>query len=282
MKLQIGPLRAESANLLANDFVAGLPSPGAALGFAGALLRHAAGIKDWSHKVFFVLHSVECRRGRPRTHPKVEYGILKNEEIMEGLTGNVVFTLVVDTPHFISAESMSRALNFMRFAGGVLVPTQSLGSYDALTIEQRIVSVDPNAILADLGLPRGYALVPPYARDDADIISFGDFATLCKLRNRAYARRTGQGLCVPVSCGYRLLEDPRTAVPRPGSRGGHPHIFGEPAVGIGEFVSIRSRSLPSSVSELDHCMWSWSCDFDRRLLMFSPTHLGILTQDFSR
>ncbi len=281
MKLQIGPLRAESANLHANDFVAGLPSPGAALGFAGALLRHV-GVQDWSHKVFLVLHSVECRKGRPRAHPKVDYGILKNEEIMEGLTGNVVFSLVVDTPHFVPAGSLSRALTLLRFAGGVLLPAQYPGSDDALPLGQRIASVDPNAALADLGLPRGYALMPPYARDDTDIVSFGDFATLCKLRNRAYARRTGHGLCVPVACGYRLLEDPHTAAPRPGSRGGNPHVFGEPAVGLGEFVSIRSLSLPSSVSELDHRMWSWSSDFDRRLLMFSPTHLRISTQDISQ
>ena len=280
MKLQIGPLRADAANLLANDFAAGLPSPGAALGFASALLRQAD-IKDWSHKVFMILHSVECRKGRQRAHPAVDRGLPKPIEVAEGLIGNVVFTLNIDTPNFVSAGSLSRSLNLMRFAGGVLAPHQQGGNENPFLLNQRVESIDPNSALADLGLPRGYALVPPHARKDAEIVSFGDFASLCKLRNRGYARKKGMGQCVPVACGYRLLEDPHAARPRRGSRGGHPHVFAEPAVGLGEFISIRSQSLPASVSDLDPYMWSWSCDFDRHLLMFSPAHLRILIQDIS-
>ena len=281
MKFLIGPLRAENANLLANDFVAGLPSPGAAIGFAGALLRHA-GIEGWTHKVFFIIHSAECRKGRQRANPSVEGGILKPIEVMEGLSGNVVFSLIVDTPHFVSTGSLSKSLNLLRFSGGVISPHPQRNNDDVLFFNQSVDSIDPNATLSEIRLPRGYALVPPQAHNANDIVSFGDFATLCLLRNRGYTRRKGQGHCVPVACGYRVLENPRAAKPRLGSRGKYPHVFAEPAVGLGEFVSIRSRALPVPLAELEPYSWCWSCDFDRHLFMFSPAHLRASIKDISQ
>jgi len=284
MIIKIGPIRADSANLLANDFVAGLPSPGAALGFAGALIRHA-GIPDWSHRVLMILHSVEIRNGRPRAHPGVKSGTPTNIEIKEGVSGSVILTVVVDSPHFVEEEILSMQMNFMRFAGGVIAPWQCNGQVTPLFLDQCVEILDPHVTLPDLNLPRGYALCPPQPDRAADLVSFGDYSTLRKIRDRAYSYKKGQGWHVPVACGYRLLEDPSTAAePRLGSRGAfdrYPHVFAEPAVGLGEFISIRDSSLSGSLSELDRYMWKWDCDFARRLIMFSTTHLRLSTQEKS-
>jgi len=281
MKLQIGPLRADGVNLLANDFVAGLPSPGAALGFAGALLRYA-GVEDWSHEVLMILHSVDLRKGRQRAHPAAKGGIPENIEIKEGLFGSAIFTMVIDTPYAVSNDSLSRSLNLMRFAGGVITPYQRNGNRDLFLLDQRVEILDSNAMLSDLNLPRGYALCPQQTLPGKALVSFGDYSTLSMIRDRGYSHQKGQGWHVPVACGYRLLEDPHEAKPRRGSRCGykkHPHVFAEPAVGLGEFISIRNQSLLISISELNRYMWKWSCDFDRRLIMFSTAHLHFQTQE---
>lgn len=266
----LGPFRATNVNLAANDLVAGLPSPMAALGFVGAL-AHRAGSHDWHHAVLPIYHQIQLSEGRTKATPeRAAGGALENIELVEDLTGYVEFSLLADFPDGVNRNFLQGSLAGIRFAGGTVFPLKRGGNFldcvtEASSVRDGILKVNP-----------GYALTPPVGREDAGCVSFGESETLDTLHERLWARgrQKGEGWLVPAAVGLRLLEDATGTLGRPGVRDpAVPHVFCEPGAGIAELISTRNRSSWQHSSTETQRLWRWSCDHANRLVMFSEFHL---------
>lgn len=280
MRYLVGPFIANGVNLLQNDFVAGLPSPLAALGFAGAAIRNveaqrglsSGDLDPWSASALPILHSVSLSKGRQRAEPKrgkprEDYSQLQAIELPETLTGEVIASILIETDAVIDEAELRRAVQGMRFAGGTLKATGN--RLDGVAVRR----LEENTLKEAKGLQRGFAMMPPVGRDDAMAVSFGDEDTMRDVFIRLNRRTEKSGYLVPAAVGLRLLESPDSAAPRSASRDPVvPHVFSEPAAGIAELVSIRNPRLRDA-PDLSPMMWRWSPTETHSYVMFSNFHL---------
>ena len=278
----VGPAIAGQVNLQQNDFVEGVPSPLAALGFAGFLARKinekmGRNIDPWSVRVLPVYHQVSVSSGRTRPAPRRDTpskggrSSLKSGEIAETLTGEVIFSLVIDIDAALDTGPMTQIVDRMRFAGSAIFPYQPRFSIPVRRLE--------GATLSTMRLPRGFAMTPPVSREQARNVSFGETEKLDAIGEKLSQKsEKGDGYIVPCAVGLRLLEDAKSAEPRIGGRDmSIPHVFAEPGVGFAEFISVRTPDLARChPSELAPRMWSWSSDPSHLHAMFSPYHLSCL------
>ena len=273
----IGPAVAGNANLQQNDFVAGMPSPLAALGFAGALARKinaefGLDVDPWAVRVMPIYHAVSPSVGRVK--PAAKRGArqtMEATEIAESTTGEVILSLVVEIDGALDAARMAEIADRMRFAGSAIFPYRPGAAVPVRRLEGKT--------LADLRLPRGYAMVPPAGRERGRITSFGEPETLNVLAEALTGKsEKGEGYLVPCAIGLRLLETPEEAGPRKGARDPEiPHVFAEPGVGLAELASIRTPDLARAhPSDLAARMWRWAPDATHRHVMFSEHHLACI------
>lgn len=252
MLFSIRNIRASRVNLLMNDYAAGLPSPLAFLGLGGAIAGDL-GLDRWTVRTLPVLHAVWPSPGRTKPEMEPSSGTFGPIEIAEDMIGTVELSLLMDIPQLDDTTALKSAFVGRRIAGGLI-------QNDWLEISA--VTADGSAFRT---LRRGYAVVPP---DDPArrLTSRGDYESLRVLAETLYpaAREPGSGWTVPVSVGYRLLEDPETAPKRRGSRCPEtPHVFAEPLAGIAELVSIRNRRLTAmTADEFSARLWSWHAEDD--------------------
>lgn len=243
-------LRASRVNLLMNDFAAGLPSPLAFLGLADTVVR-ALDLEPWSASVLPVLHEVRVSEGRtkPEMAPsRKDPRRFAPAETAEDLVGAVHASLLLDLPEHDDELALADALEMRRLAGGPICGRR----------------VDVEAVAADGGafatLPRGYAMLAPSDPQLAPIAT-GALEDLARVADLLFPaeRVPGTGWRVPLAVGHRLLEDPDTAPKRTGTRDpAVPHVFAEPAVGVGELVSIRNPRLTGLDAEgLRDVLWRW-------------------------
>ena len=268
----LGPFIAYDANLAPGDFVAGVPSPFAALGLAGAIARKAR-IDGWSVASIPVIHKIELSPGRLRAAPEVRSGKLKSIEVVETVTGQIEFSLLLEFPGYVSKSVVTKYMKGARFSGGSCFPlgTRALGD-----CVREIEGDDlPRALR---GIPRGYVLTPPSAeRTQCGLISYGERDSLEAVISAVFPgdRKKGSGMLIPCPVGYRLCEDPHTAEVRKGGRDqSTPHVFADQALGIAELISIRNRThFSSTKNAFEHFAWRWAQDDSARFVFFSRYHL---------
>lgn len=266
-----GPFRAQGVNLSGSDFVAGIPSPSAALGFVGAIARRL-GITSWDHKAILVIHDLEERRGRVRGEQKLAgKGTISPLEISENVTGHGTFSVVAEIPGRHDLTDIIGAFMRMRFAGGSIFAPHGRSLPDVV---RRIE--DGDLLSALTRLPRGMVLSPPTDRAGVDIVSFGEETSLEAIATRAYAaeKQQGVGYVIPAPVGYKVLSQTLTQDPPAACRDRNiPFALVDSAVGLAEFVSVRNRDL---FQEIDAAFanhgWSWACRGE--LKMFSQFHFN--------
>jgi hypothetical protein len=269
-RISFGPFTAQNVNLSGSDFVAGIPSPAAALGFVGAIARKL-GITGWDHRAILIIHDLEENTGRLRGEQVVKSRRLMPIEIPEAVIGRGVFTIIGEIPGYHDTASITGAFMRMRFSGGsIFAPAgQSLTQ-----VVQPIRDLDISKVLSRL--PRGMALSPPLNQLDAQIISFGEETSLEEIAMRAYSieGKSKGGYLIPAPVGYRVLSETLTDTPPARCRDANlPFALVDSAVGLAEYISIRNRNAFEDVeTAFDNCGWSWACDGDHK--MFSPFHLG--------
>ena len=241
---------ASRVNLLMNDFAAGLPSPLAFLGLADVVAR-ALDLEKWSASVLPVLHEVRVSEGR--TKPEMAPS-RKNphrfapSETAEDLVGDVRASLLLHLEGCDDDVAVKDALRMRRLAGGTI---------DWREMNVAAVATNGNAFRQ---VPRGYAVLAP--TDPAlAFVATGALADLGRVADLLFPveRPPGAARRTPLAVGYRLLEDPDTAPRRVGTRDPSiPHVFEEPAVGVGELVSVRNACLTSlDAPGLRAVLWRW-------------------------
>jgi hypothetical protein len=268
----VGPFIAYDANLAPGDFVAGVPSPFAALGLAGAIARKAK-LDGWAIAAIPVIHKIELSPGRLRAAPEAKSNKLKSIEVVETVTGQIEFSLLLEFPDYVSSSVVTKYMKAARFSGGSCFPlgTRALGD-----CVREIEGDDlPRALR---GIPRGYAITPPLPeRENCAIISYGDRDSLENVISTAFPgnKKKGSGMLIPCPVGYRLCEDPHTAEVRKGGRDqSTPHVFVDQALGVAELISIRNRAHFSTTENAFKTLsWRWAQDDSARFAFFSPYHL---------
>ena len=245
-----------------NDYAAGLPSPLSFIGLADAIVRDLE-LPPWSGGVIPVLHRVSASDGRTKPEMENKSGVFSPIETMEDLVGIVDLSLVLHIPQCESASDVAEALMRRRIAGGI--------------IQDDRAEVDVIRDGSDFRrLNRGYAMLAPDTDvSDRCVISNGDQSSFTQILNALFPdeRLPGSGWFIPVSAGYRLLEDPEQAPNRIGRRDPTlPHVFAEPLLGIAELVSVRNRRLTDLTGEnFLSLFWSWKVEGD--LLLGHPAYL---------
>nr|WP_306265435.1 type I-F CRISPR-associated protein Csy2 [Pararhizobium sp. IMCC3301] len=240
-------LRASRVNLLMNDFAAGLPSPLSFLGFGDTIVRRL-GLTPWSARTLPILHRVDATDGRTKPEMENKTNIFSPIETMEDLTGTVDVSLLLEIPYLDSEAALREVVPQLRIAGGII-------QNDDYTVER--VTPDGSAFS---NMRRGYAMIRP-EQDDRRLICSGDKDGLTSIAATLFptVRAPGSGWIVPVSVGYHLIEDPKTAPKRIRTRSRDvPHVFAEPVLGIAEMVSVRNQRLTNlTEEEFSALLWSW-------------------------
>jgi hypothetical protein len=268
----IGPFRAENINLSGSDFVSGILSPGAALGFAGALARKLSQT-GWGHRVVLVVHDLQTSNGRPK-------GGLNNKkkptlplEIPESITGRGTFTLMIEIPGSHDISEVTSEFLRLRFAGGSIFPVHG-------RILSEVVQPlsDENFAQVVRRLPRGMVLSPPTDRADTSVVSFGELTSLEQIAMRAYSseERKKGGFIVPIAAGYLIHPETYTDKAPPRSRAPDvPFALSDSGVGLAEYFSIKNREMLTDLeTAFQKRGWAWACNKKKHLKMFSSFHLN--------
>lgn len=249
-------IHAERVNLLMNDYAAGLPSPLSFIGLTDAIVRDL-GLTPWSGRVIPILHHVSASSGR--TKPEMEiskrpatYGSFMPTAIMEDLVGTVKLSLMLDIPECESASDIAESLMRRRVAGGIIQNDR---------IEVDIAAEDGSAFRH---FRRGYVILAPNEGTSCgNILCDGDQSSFAQILEKLFPdkRLPGSGWFIPISAGYRLLEDPEEAPSRIRRRDASlPHVFAEPLLGMAELVSIHNRRLTQE--NFSSLFWSWHVEGD--------------------
>lgn len=245
-------LRASRVNLLMNDFAAGLPSPLSFLGLADLLVRRM-GLTPWSARVLPVLHRVQVSEGRTKPEMENKSGLFSPIETMEDLIGTVDASMLLYLPGCDSETALKQALIGTRVAGGLI-------QNEDYVVDR--VTPDGSAFRS---LRRGYAMIRPEHPERLQITT-GDEIGLHAIAKTLFPteRLPGSGWIIPVSAGYRLIEDPGTAPKRIRTRSNDvPHVFAEPVLGVAELISVRNSRLKELDGErLEALLWSWEARGD--------------------
>ena len=271
MLFAVRDLLVDRANLLMNDYAAGLPSPLAFLGLAAA----AAPSLDagrWSIGVLPVMHEVRASQGRTKPEMTPKGGSFRTTEIMEDFVGRVRVSLLLNIPGCEDPHKVGEALGGRRLAGGVIENGR---------IDVQVMPADGRSLAK---LSRGYALVVPI-RPEQRLISSGTTEGLTAIASLLYQvpREPGSGWLVPVAVGHRLLENPDVVPRRRNTRDPSvPHVFTEPVVGIAELVSVRSPRLTSlDQAGMSALLWRW-CAKGEWIVGhpdYHPDHLAAANQE---
>jgi hypothetical protein len=250
MIFAIKNINVAQANLLMNDFCAGLPSPLALLGFGDAIARRL-GLTPWSVGVIPVIHNVLASPGR--TKPEMQYkgSAFSPVETVEDFTGYINISMLLDIPEHESAAALRDLILLLRICGGTIQND---------TIDVVDITSDGSAFR---GFHRGFAMVRP-GEDRAKMTTTGATEELRLFARELFPaeKQPGSGWHVPSAVGYRLIEDPETVPVRSKTRSKTvPHVFAEPMLGIAELISVRNARLTGLLNEdLTSLFWRWHAD----------------------
>ena len=250
MIFAIKNINVAQANLLMNDFCAGLPSPMALLGFADAIARRL-GLTPWSVGVIPVIHNVSASSGRTKPEMQYKKSSFSPVETVEDFTGYIGLSMLLDIPGFESAADLRDLIPLLRICGGTIQND---------TVDVTDVTSDGSAFR---GFHRGFTMVRSEG-DRAKMTTTGATEELRLFAREIFPveRQPGSGWHVPSAVGYRLIEDPETVPVRSKTRSNSvPHVFAEPMLGIAELISIRNTRLTGLLNEnLTSLFWRWHAD----------------------
>jgi len=242
-------INASQVNLVMNDYAAGLPSPLSFLGLGDVLARKLE-LKPWSASILPILHKVTISEGRTKpemsTTNSSKFGPI---EITENMIGSVHLTLLLSLPGCHSQSSIQNIILGCRIAGGLIQ-------------KQVEITEEPPDGRVFTKIKRGYAIIPPTEKKQR-LIASGNNDDLVSIARMLEAKFANGDWLVPVSVGYKLIEDPDDIKVRKYSRCDNvPHVFAEPVLGIAKLVSVRNPQLTQlNGSKFKSSLWSWDiCD----------------------
>ena len=256
----------EGASLQANDYVAGMISPGALLGLAGAMQKRLAGGSPYKVAVLPVFHDIEPQGGRTIGELVVDSAkqrTCKVVEIKQDMRGRVRMSLIIELRDGDATEiEIKRFIEQGRIAGGFVSPDP--------IYPEREMSVKRLYSWADVELtrlPRGYAVMPLEGP-----ITDGSKAGWLDLL-QARSQRMQKGRVVNVSAaGYRTLNVSIASLQKQRD-GVTSHDFGEPLTGLSQAISTRNpffRGL--AAADLEGLAWAWSVKPGSNLRLFAPAY----------
>lgn len=258
---------AENVNFLASDYVAGMVSPGALIGLAGAMQKRLCGGSPYKVAVLPVIHGIEISRGRTlgelRHVDQSLNDVTVVTEIPQDMPGLIRFSLIVELQDGDATEiQVQRFIESARFSGGQ-VSTDPIAPGRRITVRR----YDGWGDVEVRRLPRGWAMMPlsgPVAQGDEE-------EWLGLLAARRAAMQKGR-IVNMVPAGYRMLGF--GAKQLDGARDGKtPHQFAEPLTGLSQSLSSRNpffRSLPAQ--DLAAHAWTWSVAPGCPLRLYSPAY----------
>jgi hypothetical protein len=149
-------------------------------------------------------------------------------------SGGVIFELNLNEDMKESTiKSLEEKLPFLRFAGGsICIP--HVKSFDSLEQARRTI-----------GFTLQEEPIPP-----------GDGDSLERLIDAVSPHKGMDGWLMPSLMGYRMIEEP--AFNRAGARGGYPHAYADPLIGI-----VRAEGL-ARTSKIPR--WDWH--YDKPFILF--------------
>jgi CRISPR-associated protein Csy2 len=242
-------MRALSANAQPAWWVIGPPAMTAYAGFAHHMAL-AAGAQR--HEGFAVVHHDieflgEEHRGRLMPHQfraasyidendyasKNKYVLSSQPTARCHVRTSVVIRLADD--ELVDLIQVSGALRGARLAGGQIVEHEFLPRSDgpgACLLQGHQLEQFARNLRSGFSIVDRQDLMQPVSgeRDPLDAL----------LRATDPNRDDGIGWLCPTALGYREITERRL---RPGSRGGLPHAFAEPLVGLVQFVPLRTEGL---------------------------------------
>lgn len=258
---------AENVNFLASDYVAGMVSPGALIGLAGAMQMKLCGGSPYKVSVLPLIHEIEFSRGRTLGELRhVDQSVSDATvvtEIPQDMPGLIRFSLIIEMQDGDATEiQVQRFIESARFSGGQ-VTTDPTAPHRRPTVRRH----DGWGDVDIRRLPRGWAVMPlsgPVAQGDEE-----EFLNL--LAARQVAMQKGRIVNL-VPAGYRMLGfgAPQLQGARDGKTA---HQFAEPLTGLSQTVSSRNpffRSL--SAQDLAAHAWTWSVAPGSPLRLYSPAY----------
>jgi hypothetical protein len=263
---RIQNIHIENASLQANEYVAGMISPGAFLGLAGAMQKRLSGGSPYKVAVLPVFHDIEHQAGRTIGELVVDSARQKTckvVEIKQDMRGRVRMSLIVEMRDGDATEiQVKRFVERARIAGGFVAPDPIHPERD-ITVHR----CDSWADIKMSDLPRGYAVMPL----KGPVTDGNKQGWLNLLRARADSMQKGRVVNVSAA-GYRTLNVRLPAMQ--GLRDGvTPHDFGEPLTSLSQSISTRNlffRGL--SAADLEGLAWAWSVKPGSNLRLYSPAY----------
>ncbi|MCP1674102.1 CRISPR type I-F-associated protein Csy2 [Natronocella acetinitrilica] len=280
------PMQVYGANVIGNGFVAGLPGMSAVYGFAHALEREIRDLLDEQGRntaraevmsVTLAIEELERDAGHARHvvyTAQAAGAATKGAPIVDERTARIRQTLILEIEcndegrdaldRLLIGGELAALLGNLRYAGGTL-------------------TVRPRRIRIEASLAEALARVPASAfllEDRSELLAKqqpGDrdrLDTLLRLISRprrkpaategeheqaSAADQDYLGLLLPLAVGFVLLEHPRH---RRGVRGGYPHAYAEPVIGLARARTAASVRAALSDPERGSPAISWMPDQD--------------------
>ena len=276
-------VRVEGVNAEANQYVAGFPGVSAFTGY-GHLLERKINEKFPENRVLvngvsIISHEFQMDEGHPKisastdgakTHQIVTPPIL--EEIKADMTISLVFSIMIkENPEEELPEIGDFAhvfLDSFPMCGGSCWNKNPVETFlDKIELWERLEGFSDGHVLIErmdlLGATENNG--QPVGCDDHDSLSdLLNVLTVHKHESdgKITWRRNQPGWIVPIAVGYQAIETPQK---RLSVRDAQPHVYAEPLIGLGEFVSIKKITFGFLTGQEEKVFWAHKNDKDRGL-----------------
>jgi CRISPR-associated protein Csy2 len=212
--------------------VYGNPSPFAFIGFSHALcarsgLEQEGGVLAIFHNIEmhanespFKEYTFDMPRSAQRDSKETRNSSGKTQIDMPMVDLSVSLCFQCTSEKYDGLKNLlEETINEMRFAGGVI----SKSSFRMSETSDKAFKFKPGFVMSSALIEDG----------DGDIFT----RTLQKIS----IQKGKQGWFSPSLVGFRLIEDPQ--LNRKGARGGHPHAYADPMIGVVQFKSARKANI---------------------------------------
>lgn len=257
----ISGMFAGNVNVVQNIYCAGIPSPSAFIGIA-SIINHELGFDRKAAKVLPIFHNISVSRGRTKADMQNDSGRFKNSDMPEDMVANIEFSMLIQTQDEANPNAIKNIVKKLKISGAPIFGD----------IEVKAVNGDGRAFRNS---KRGYVLLPFFDEENKCISSFGEKSSLEKVckqlstlkitegENKSY-KKYAKGNIVPVAIGYKLIRSFKLTNKKYYRDKEKEHFFGEPGVGIAEFVSVRnSHIMTLTEEELDYFMFKHTNDEEK-------------------
>lgn len=242
----------DKVNLFSNDFVAGMVSPHAFLGLAGAIRVKLSRAGAYSVSVLPIIHNISTNAGQTIAPAIADGSTYKIEEIAQDFTGSIDMSLIVDLEGAsCNTDDIEQFIRCGRFAGGHLNEGPlTEGSFEVARLKDWS-QVDFQDIRP------GHVFTP-----EAGPVSRGYRTGMVRVIEAMHswieaAREHGSNETVTtIAAGFFRTNRSSPALAQ--ARGGQkPHNFVESVTGLAKYIPSRSQSVTGLGPDLKDLAWRW-------------------------